>query len=175
MPVVTLGISVLALNTVTMNMAMNNDSESIAICYIKSFKENLLKGCQLSLVLVLCCGSLILSTYCLFFLKDISILIGKMGVIVLFITNSILMLFLFPYNARYEDGILHSIKTSIQIAALHWKTTLYLLVCGIAYVLIMTWNNFFFTGGMIFFLFMGFSSTSFLICSVLWPIFQQYE
>lgn len=174
-PLVTIGPSLLALNTVTMKMAMDEDSGMIVSYYLSAFKENAKRGFQLSAVLAVSAGLVYVSGYCLNFLQDSSVFIGLVGIILLLIIIGILFLFLFPYNARYQDGLLHSMKTSLQIAALNWQKTLLVIGCLFVYGLLLTWNNLFFALGTLLFLFVGFSTVAFFVCKQLFPIFIQYE
>ncbi|MGM0125621.1 hypothetical protein IGI37_003020 [Enterococcus sp. AZ194] len=175
LPIVTIGPSLLALNTVAMKLAMNEDSGMIVTHYLSAFKENIKRGLQLTGVLFICSGLVLTSSYCLSYLQNSSVFIGAVSLVVLLAIMSILFLFLFPYNARYEDGLIHSMKTSLQIAALNWQRTLLVVGCIGMYGLFLTWNTFCFALGTLLFLLVGFSTVAFFVCKQLFPIFIQYE
>lgn len=175
LPLITLGTSLLALNTVTVKMVLNQDSGMIVPAYLVAFKDNIKRGCQLTSVLILGFGLILSCAYCLHFMKSISVLIGMTGFVLLLVIFTILLLYLFPYNARYQDGLFKSMKISLQVAALNWKKTFLILGYLATYCLLLTWNNILFALGTLLFLLAGFSTLSFCVCKQVIPIFKKYE
>lgn len=173
-PVITVGPSILALNATIMKM-LNDECSSPTREYFYQFKKELKRGFQLSgfLLAVLLLSYLLIGS--LTKMAGIQSLIGIFSLAMFAFLVVILVLYLFPYNARYDDSFLRSIRASYQISALNWKSTVYLLGTIAVALIIFSYNNVLFALGSMFLLFFGISSLAYFSCRLLLPVFKQYE
>lgn len=174
LPLITLGPSLLALNTVALKM-VTGEEPSTASSYFKAFKGNLKRGIQLSFLLLFLFMLLLTSLFCLTSLKNGTLLVGVFSLTILTTIIGLLLLFIFPYNARYEDSFFHAIKVSLQIASLNVKQTLLIAGVLLSLVVLVTFNAGSFALGILLLLTVGFSTIALFINKQLAPIFKQYE
>lgn len=174
LPVVTIGISLTALYTVTLKIVQEEDS-SIVKAYLKAFKSNFKRGLILSLIMIVMFSLLIISFGFLRFLKGFSIVIGIFGCALLALLLVIQFIYLFPYTARYEDSLSNSLRVSVQVALLNLKKTFLLIGIIVALGLLATWGNVMFALMGLLFFSIGFSGISLVISAITLPTFQKYE
>ncbi|WP_390409153.1 DUF624 domain-containing protein [Lacticaseibacillus jixiensis] len=174
LPLVTLGPSMLALHATTMAM-VTGKNPNVLSAYFGTWRHELGRGFALSGVVLALIVMLWLALACLPVLGGISHIIGLIGVMLLAVVGVIMIMYVFTYTARYQDGFFHSLKVSMQIALLNLRTTL--LVIGVigAILLLFSFSAFFFTLGTLLTLLFGFAAAAYFVCDKLYPVFLQYE
>lgn len=173
-PILTIGISLLSMNTVTMAI-LTKQELSISKTYFLAFQKNIKTGSQLSGLLLVGISFFFLCLFNILSFTKQAFLAGIFSLTLISILTSVLFLFLFPYCARYEDYFFRSIKVCFQIAALNWKTTGTLLLYLLGGGLIITFNIQVFTISFLLFFIFGGSVLSYFLCRKLLPVFIQYE
>ncbi|WP_196812006.1 YesL family protein [Schleiferilactobacillus shenzhenensis] len=174
LPVITLGASTTAMFTVTMKMV--DDSQGPLVkSYFKAFKDNFWRGTFTGVVLLAVGAVLYVGLHVLRMFPILSFIIVGIALLIAVINYAVMLLFVFPYNARYSDGFWHSFKVCWQMALLNLKPTIG-LVLGLAGVLaVITLDSFYAILASYFLIVIGFSSVALLISSIVKPVFAQYE
>lgn len=174
LPIFTIGASWIALATVAQKIVKEENS-SIFQEFWQSFKENFYRGCGLSVVVLIEGGLLFLTVNAIGILRGSSSIVGLLGLTLLVILVSFHWLYLFPYTARYNDGFFHSLYVSLQIALLNLKKSFLMLGGIIAYFVLMSLGNVWFSLTTLILFFIGFSFAAVIVADISLPIFQQYE
>lgn len=132
--IITIGPSTIALFTVSSKL-VREEEVHLFQTFFKSFKQHLLKGMVLSVVMYLI-GINIVSCFNTFMLNlSVSPLISVMY-LVLIIEMGILLLYVFPIIARYESTLFNALKNSFLIGNYHLFTSLtgWMLVLLLAFI-----------------------------------------
>lgn len=174
LPIVTIGVSLTALYTVTLKIVQDEDS-SVISAYFKAFGENFKRGLILSLIFIALGSALTFSFLTLPSLNGISFIIGLFGSVLLLLLLGIEFIYLFPYTARYNDHLVNALKVSIQIPLLNLKTTFILLGLLLAIGLFATFSNVTFALVTFLLLILGFSGVAVIISYFTLNVFQKYE
>lgn len=174
LPIITIGASWTALSTVAQKIVREENS-SIFQEFWQSFKANFLRGCGLTVVVLIEAGVLFVTMNAIGILRGVSNIIGLLGFTLLVILISFHWLYLFPYTARYNDSFFHSIYVSLQIALLNLKKSFLMLGGIVAYFVLMSLGNVWFSLTTLILFFVGFSMAAIIVADISLPIFQQYE
>ena len=126
-PVITVGASLTALHYILLKMARNEEGYIIK-SFFKSFKENFKQATAIWLIVLL---------FILIFVGDILIfnyssiefpIILRIVVLALFLFVSMIVCYVFPVLARFENTIFNTIKNSLFISILSFPKTVLMLI-----------------------------------------------
>lgn len=174
LPIITIGASWTAMATVALKIVKEENS-SIFQEFWQSFKDNFLRGCGLTAVVLIEGGLLFLTVNAIGILQGVSTIIGLLGLTLLVILITFHWLYLFPYTARYNDSFFHALYVSLQIALLNLKKSFLMLGGVIAFFLLMSLGSVWFALTTLVLLFVGFAAAAVMVADISLPIFQQYE
>lgn len=174
LPIITIGASTLALSRVTMKMAEGKLS-SPTKTYLHEWKDNFLRGTTIGLILVVYGALLIVAIRLLPILPIISFVIVGVGILIAMITFVVFCIFIFPYNARYENTLLGGFRVVLQVSSLNPKLTVSLLVLIIAILAIISLDPFWLIFISFIFFMIGFATVSFGISHISLKLFTPYE
>ncbi|KPG70460.1 YesL family protein [Enterococcus sp. RIT-PI-f] len=132
-PIITIGASLVSLNTSWQKILKNND-EGIVKSYFTCFKKNFIQA-TVSWGAILLMSVLFLIDFYLFEQQTAQIRAIGIGILFPFVLALFLLfLLLFSYLGRYEDTIARSVKNCFLIAVQNGKQTFILLLFNIAVV-----------------------------------------
>ncbi|MEM5014447.1 DUF624 domain-containing protein [Niallia taxi] len=174
LPIVTIGASTLALSRVTMKMVEGKLSFPTKT-FLHEWKGNFLRGTIIEIILIIFGALLVVAIRLLPILPTISFIIVGVGILIALITFVVFCLFIFPYNARYENSLLGSFRVVFLVSSLNPKVTAGLLILIIAVVAIMSLDSFWLIFVSFFFFMIGFSTVSFCISHISLKLFTPYE
>lgn len=169
LPVVTFGASTVAAYSVALKM-VDDEEGYVARSFVKEFKANLKKGSILGIIFLA-------ATYAVYLDYEINRVSeeGSVPLIVIGILTAFLyvtaMLYAFPLLARYENGIVATIKNSMEISRRYFgRTLLVVLLLAIEFV-IFNFNTVLICIGLVF----GGSFAIFTVAYFSKRIFQELE
>lgn len=173
-PIITIGASVTALYSVLIKMVRDED-KYIVKSFILSFKRNFPQSTIVWFVM-LAAGFLLLVN--IIFLGNLSgvpkIFFASMLIIFGFVYLCIL-LFIFPYMARYKDTIKKSLLNSLLIGLSNFPYLLLLLILTVVPVIFVFSSSIGFLSGVYFGTFGGFALFAFFYSYIFRKAFSKYE
>ena len=84
-------------------------------------------------------------------------------------------LYLFPYIARFENTVFHSVKNALFLSAAHLPSTVMMLVISIGLAVITLFTSRTFVIGTIWWFFAGFAAAAYTQSFLFCRIFSKYE
>lgn len=173
-PIVTAGASITALYTITLKMVKGEEAY-IFNGFLKAFKENFKQSTIIWLIMALA-GALIYTDYraSAFLPENVSnifrILIGALVIFYLMI-----LVYIFPYTARFENNLKNIFKNSLLISILNLPWTFVIIVFPAALVFITFLTTVTLAYGSMIWVLLGFSSVAYLNSIILRKVFAKYE
>lgn len=174
LPIITIGTSTAALYSVTIKMARNEENY-IFRSFISSFKKNFTQSTVVWLIM-LTAGFIIMADF---------YLLGNLnGVLRIFLTSVLIifgfvylciLLFIFPYMARYENTIKKSLLNSLLIGISNFPYLLLLLILTVVPGIVVFSSSLGFLTGIYLGTFGGFSLLAFLNSYIIRKAFSKYE
>ncbi|MBO1513422.1 YesL family protein [Metabacillus bambusae] len=174
MPIITIGASITALYSVLIKMVRDED-KYVVKSFILSFNKNFIQS-TIVWFIMLAAGFLLLANF---------LLLGSLsGVPKLFFVSMLIMfgfvylcilLFIFPYMARYEDTIKKSLLNSLLIGVSNYLYLLLLLSLSVIPVIFTFSSSIGFLSGLYFGTFGGFAFLSFINSYIFNKAFSRYE
>ena len=135
-PVITLGASLAAMNSVVLKLARDEENY-VAKDFFKAFKANFKLGVPVSIAIVLIVGLGLADLYAISLLDVWFADVAKVLLIVFGIFFAITMTFLFPIMAKFEAGFKDTVKNSFKFAVSHiWQTVVLFLINIFPWVLV---------------------------------------
>ena len=174
LPVITIGTALSASYTVAMKLVRGEDP-SIIKEYLKAYKRNF-KPATICWLIMAAAGALIFLDF-----RLIGAFRGTAYTAVRFLLAMILgvwmliFLYLFPYIARFENTVFHSIKNALFLSVAHVPSTIMMLVVDIGVVVITLFTSKTFVIGTIVWAFVGFAALAYVRSFLLCRIFSKYE
>lgn len=140
LPVITIGTSTIAAFTVTLKMTEDREDPGMTVQFWKAYIKNLKHGIPLSLILLAGCGSIML---------DVRLIEAHTGDTLGLLTAGIVLILLlllhfvyvFPLEARYQNGLLAGLANARGIFFFHLKRSLALTGILLAEFLLVTQLN----------------------------------
>ena len=174
-PIITIGVSITALFSVTMKMVNDRTDTGLVKLYFKAWKANFVRGLELGFIQICLTVLLILLVNLLKVITGIHFIFAGIGVLLAALFYGILFSYLYAYTARYNDSVWNSLKVSIQMGLIKWRQTLAILVTVVASALIFTSNGTFLALGLMLFTAFGFSGLAYLGTPVEMDVFTSFE
>lgn len=173
-PVITAGASITAMYSITLKMVRGEESY-IFKGFFKAFKENF-KQSTIIWIIMAALGIFIYMDY-----RATAFLPGNMGSIfqiligALSILYFMVLVYIFPYTARFINDIKNIFKNSLLIAILNlpWTILLVVIPLGLGFITLLTTTTLIY-GSMIWLL-LGFASVAYLCSIILRKVFEKYE
>ena len=174
LPVVTVGMALSALYTVAMKLARGEDP-SVLREYIRAFWRNR-KPATICWLIMAAAGALIFLDF-----RLVGAFGGALYTVVRLLLAMIFgvwmltFLYLFPYIARFENTVFHSVKNALFLSAAHLPSTVMMLVISIGLAVITLFTSRTFVIGTIWWFFAGFAAAAYTQSFLLSRIFAKYE
>lgn len=173
-PIITIGSSTTALYSVLMKLVRDED-KYIVKNFIGSFKRNFTQSTVVWFIM-LASGFLLLAN--ITFLGNLSgvpkIFFASM-LIIFGLVYLCILLFVFPYMARYEDTIKKSLLNSLLIGLSNFPYLLLLLILTVVPVILVFSSSIGFLSGLYFGTFGGFALLAVLYSYIFRKVFSKYE
>ena len=173
-PIITAGASITAMYTVTLKMVRGEESY-ILKGFLKAFKENFKQSTIIWLIMVAIGIFIYIDYRATAFLPGnmsaiFQILIGALAIIYFMV-----LVYIFPYTARFINNIKCIFKNSLLIAILNlpWTILLIAIPFGLGFITLLTTTTLIY-GSMIWLL-LGFASVAYLCSIILRKVFEKYE
>jgi len=173
LPVVTAGTSLSALYTVAMKLAQGEDP-SVLREYRKAFKRNF-KPATICWLIMAAAGALIFVDF-----RLAGVFGGAAYTVVRLLLSMItgiwilIFLYLFPYIARFENTVFHSIKNALFLSVAHLPSTAMMLVISLGLIAVTFFTSRTFVIGTIAWFFAGFAVVAYTQGFLLARIFSKY-
>ena len=173
-PIITAGASITAMYTVTLKMVRGEESY-ILKGFLKAFKENFKQSTIIWLIMAAIGIFIYIDYRATAFLPGnmsaiFQILIGALAIIYFMV-----LVYIFPYTARFINNIKCIFKNSLLIAILNlpWTILLIAIPFGLGFITLLTTTTLIY-GSMIWLL-LGFASVAYLYSIILRKVFEKYE
>ncbi len=174
LPVITIGTALSALYAVAMKLARGEDS-SILKEYMKAFKRNM-KPATISWLIMSAAGALIFVDFRLAgVFEGTAYTVIRLLLAMIFGVWVLIFLYLFPYIARFENTVFHSVKNALFLSAAHVPSTIMMLVISIGMIVVTLFTSRTFVIGTIAWFFAGFAVMAYAQGFLLGRIFSKYE
>lgn len=174
LPVVTVGMALSALYTVAMKLARGEDP-SVLREYIRAFWRNR-KPATICWLIMAAAGALIFLDFRLAGAFGGTLYtVVRLLLAMIFGVWMLTFLYLFPYIARFENTVFHSVKNALFLSAAHLPSTVMMLVISIGLAVITLFTSRTFVIGTIWWFFAGFAAAAYVQSFLLSRIFAKYE
>ena len=174
LPVITVGTALSALYTVAMKLARGEDP-SVLREYMRAFRRNM-KPATICWLIMAAAGALIFLDF-----RLVGAFGGALYTVVRLLLAMIFgvwmltFLYLFPYIARFENTVFHSVKNALFLSAAHLPSTVMMLVISIGLAVITLFTSRTFVIGTIGWFFAGFAAAAYTQSFLFCRIFSKYE
>ena len=174
LPVVTVGTALSALYTVAMKLARGEDP-SVLREYMRAFRRNM-KPATICWLIMAAAGALIFLDF-----RLVGAFGGALYTVVRLLLAMIFgvwmltFLYLFPYIARFENTVFHSVKNALFLSAAHLPSTVMMLVISVGLIVVTLFTSRTFVIGTIGWFFAGFAAVAYVQSFLLSRIFAKYE
>ncbi|MEY8374398.1 DUF624 domain-containing protein [Lachnospiraceae bacterium 56-18] len=174
LPVVTVGMALSALYTVAMKLARGEDP-SVLREYIRAFWRNR-KPATICWLIMAAAGALIFLDFRLAGAFGGTLYtVVRLLLAMIFGVWMLTFLYLFPYIARFENTVFHSVKNALFLSAAHLPSTVMMLVISIGLAVITLFTSRTFVIGTIGWFFAGFAAVAYTQSFLFSRIFSKYE
>lgn len=154
---------------------LQEHSGGVVKAYFKAYKENFKRGIGLELVLMLGGMLLLVCFRAAQIVGGVPTILAMAALIIFAIVYFFWLVMVFPYTARYDDTVRHTLKVCFQIAVMHLKSVLYLVLVALIIWLLGSMSQMAFTVEVIVMIMIGFSGLSYIDGWVMYPVFAKYE
>jgi uncharacterized membrane protein YesL len=174
LPVITVGTALSALYTVAMKLARGEDP-SVLREYMRAFRRNM-KPATICWLIMAAAGALIFLDF-----RLVGAFGGALYTVVRLLLAMIFgvwmltFLYLFPYIARFENTVFHSVKNALFLSAAHLPSTVMMLVISVGLIVVTLFTSRTFVIGTIGWFFAGFAAVAYVQSFLLSRIFAKYE
>lgn len=174
LPVITVGTALSALYTVAMKLARGEDP-SVLREYMRAFRRNM-KPATICWLIMAAAGTLIFLDF-----RLVGAFGGALYTVVRLLLAMIFgvwmltFLYLFPYIARFENTVFHSVKNALFLSAAHLPSTVMMLVISVGLIVVTLFTSRTFVIGTIGWFFAGFAAVAYVQSFLLSRIFAKYE
>ncbi len=174
LPVITVGTALSALYTVAMKLARGEDP-SVLREYMRAFRRNM-KPATICWLIMAAAGALIFLDF-----RLVGAFGGALYTVVRLLLAMIFgvwmltFLYLFPYIARFENTVFHSVKNALFLSAAHLPSTVMMLVVSVGLIVVTLFTSRTFVIGTIGWFFAGFAAVAYVQSFLLSRIFAKYE
>lgn len=171
-PIITIGTSLTALYTVTLKTARNEESY-VFRSFFKAFKDNF-KISTLSWLILLIAGTILFVDfrYAVVFPEPYNQII-RVATVFLSILYLLLITYLFPYIARFENTLKDSFKNAFLLSVTHLPYTFLFLVIGVLAIILTFLLDFQVIGFL--WIVIGFSGLAYINSILFRRIFAKFE
>lgn len=174
-PVLTIGTSLSALYTVAMKMTRGEDP-SVWKEFWKAYKRNFKPATICWLIMAVIAILLFVDFRLIGVLKG-SGMYSIMRVVLAVILGTWILMFqyLFPYIARFENGIFATLRNALLLAAAHIPSTIVIVGLSVGSVILTLFTSRSFVVASIIWVFFGFAVLTYVQAFLLCRIFEKYE
>ena len=174
LPVITVGTALSALYTVAMKLARGEDP-SVLREYIRAFWRNR-KPATICWLIMAAAGALIFLDFRLAGAFGGTLYtVVRLLLAMIFGVWMLTFLYLFPYIARFENTVFHSVKNALFLSAAHLPSTVMMLVISVGLIVVTLFTSRTFVIGTIGWFFAGFAAVAYVQSFLLSRIFAKYE
>jgi len=174
LPVVTVGMALSALYTVAMKLARGEDP-SVLREYMRAFRRNM-KPATICWLIMAAAGALIFLDFRLAGAFGGTLYtVVRLLLAMIFGVWMLTFLYLFPYIARFENTVFHSVKNALFLSAAHLPSTVMMLVISVGLIVVTLFTSRTFVIGTIGWFFAGFAAVAYVQSFLLSRIFAKYE
>jgi len=174
LPVVTVGMALSALYTVAMKLARGEDP-SVLREYIRAFWRNR-KPATICWLIMAAAGALIFLDFRLAGAFGGTLYtVVRLLLAMIFGVWMLTFLYLFPYIARFENTVFHSVKNALFLSAAHLPSTVMMLVISVGLIVVTLFTSRTFVIGTIGWFFAGFAAVAYTQSFLFCRIFSKYE
>lgn len=139
LPVVTVGISTIAVYTVTLRMTEDKEGY-VGREFLQAFKSNWKQGIPMSFITIICAWAVYLDFQIYGAAEEHSIVFLIIGIIAAYVFTFSL-LYVYPLLARYDNTIVASLKNSFRIGMKYFLRSLLLIIILAFEIAVILWNT----------------------------------
>lgn len=174
LPVITVGTALSALYTVAMKLARGEDP-SVLREYMRAFRRNM-KPATICWLIMAAAGALIFLDFRLAGAFGGALYtVVRLLLAMIFGVWMLTFLYLFPYIARFENTVFHSVKNALFLSAAHLPSTVMMLVISVGLIVVTLFTSRTFVIGTIGWFFAGFAAVAYTQSFLFSRIFSKYE
>lgn len=139
LPVVTVGISTIAVYTVTLRMTEDKEGY-VGREFLQAFKSNRKQGIPMSFITIICAWAVYLDFQIYGAAEEHSMVFLIIGIIAAYVFTFSL-LYVYPLLARYDNTIVASLKNSFRIGMKYFLRSLLLIIILAFEIAVILWNT----------------------------------
>lgn len=139
LPVVTVGISTIAVYTVTLRMTEDKEGY-VGREFLQAFKSNWKQGIPMSFITIICAWAVYLDFQIYGAAEEHSIVFLIIGIIAAYVFTFSL-LYVYPLLARYDNTIVASLKNSFRIGMKYFLRSLLLIIIMAFEIAVILWHT----------------------------------
>ena len=170
-PVITIGAAWTSLYYVALKMVKDEES-SIIRSYFHSFRQNFRQATVLWLGVLVLAVFLGLDFLILMRIDSVVAAVMNAGIVVIAAAMVMVLQYLFPLLARFENSLIQTLKNACLLAVGHLPRTLLLVGCLVGALLITFYNGYTLSIGILVWMLLGFAIMAFSNSSILAKIFD---
>ena len=176
LPIVTIGPAMTAMHYVTLKMA-RNEEEGILMPFLHSFKQNLKQGIAVGLLTF---GVGIFLAYDLYIIYQLMMTGGFLDkiffvvILLAFIVYWMVMVYIYPMLARYDNSTKQMFRTATLLAVRHLPATVCMAIISLAPVVLLMYTPTTFLLALLFYMVLGFATVALMQDKLMVRIFAQY-
>ena len=174
LPVLTVGAAMTALSSVNLRM-LRKEEGNVFRDYWAAFRQNFAPSTKIWLVLLAVGGFFLLDFWILSKLGGGAAFVLKILLGALFIAYLAAAHYVFPYTARFSDGLFVSLKNSLMLSGANLLVTASLMCMTFLALFVSFYSFEFFLRAIFVWLVLGFAVLSHLQCILLSRLFARYE
>ena len=174
LPIVTAGASITALYTITMKMVRGEESY-IFKGFLKAFKENFKQSTIIWLIMAVLGIFVFVDYQAASFLPENMSNIFRVLIGALIIFYLMILSYIFPYTARFENNIKNIFKNSLLIAILNLPWTILVIALPIALGFLTFLTTTTLVYGSMLWMLLGFSVVAYIESMIFRRVFAKYE
>ncbi len=174
LPVFTIGTALSALYTVAMKLGRGSDPAIIRE-YLKAYKRNFKTATICWLFMAAVAILLFVDFRLIGVFQGMTYIMLRLLLAMVLGLWGLVFLYLFPYIARFENTVLHSMKNALFLSVAHIPYTLVLLGIEIGLFIITLFTSRTFVVGTIAWTFVGFAAMAYVQSFLLCRVFSKYE
>ena len=170
-PVLTIGAALTAMSYT--NLKLKENEGYVVKNYFRSFRENLKQSTLIWMIFLFLLVIFGTDFYVIRSMEGIAGNVIKIGVLVCMLIWMMTFLYVFPLQARFYNGIRHTIVNAFLLTTANFPRTFVMLVISAAAVVATLWNGSTLWFGILVWILLGFSLLSYLNISLMHGIIQK--
>lgn len=173
-PVVTIGVSLTSMYSITLKMVRNEESHIIR-GFLKTFKQNFKQGIIVGMIAIIIALFIIIDLKLITIIGTDTLKVLKVLCYIVAIWGYIIFLYAFPILARFVHTTKEVFKNSFMLSIVNFKWTILLILLNFPFILMLFYSEVSMLLLFTIFIIFGFASLALIQSFIFRKIFEKYE